>query len=110
MQESALSLMQMAKTSAALGRLDDAGVLFISLLADPTTGGVTARHMTCVGAGGRSCSASWRSMPRGLTPFPPDYRFGSRWPRDWGCALNAAHPFLLDLFCSHRSPYRTRVD
>jgi acetyl-CoA carboxylase carboxyl transferase subunit beta len=42
MQESTLSLMQMAKTSAALGRLDDAGGLFISLLADPTTGGVTA--------------------------------------------------------------------
>jgi len=42
MQESSLSLMQMAKTSAALGRLDDAGGLFISLLSDPTTGGVTA--------------------------------------------------------------------
>jgi len=42
MQESTLSLMQMAKTSAALARLDDAGVLFISLLTDPTTGGVTA--------------------------------------------------------------------
>ena len=42
MQESALSLMQMAKTSAALARLDDAKGLFISLLADPTTGGVTA--------------------------------------------------------------------
>jgi len=42
MQESTLSLMQMAKTSAALGKLDEAGCLFISLLADPTTGGVTA--------------------------------------------------------------------
>ncbi len=42
MQESGLSLMQMAKTSAALARLDDAGGLFISLLTDPTTGGVTA--------------------------------------------------------------------
>jgi len=42
MQESTLSLMQMAKTSAALARLDDAGCLFISMLADPTTGGVTA--------------------------------------------------------------------
>lgn len=42
MQESGLSLMQMAKTSAALGRLDDAGGLFISVLTDPTTGGVTA--------------------------------------------------------------------
>jgi acetyl-CoA carboxylase carboxyl transferase subunit beta len=42
MQESALSLMQMAKTAAALARFDEAGGLFISLLADPTTGGVTA--------------------------------------------------------------------
>jgi len=42
MQESSLSLMQMAKTSAALARLDDAKQMFISLLADPTTGGVTA--------------------------------------------------------------------
>lgn len=42
MQESTLSLMQMAKTSAALAKYDDAGGLFISLLTDPTTGGVTA--------------------------------------------------------------------
>jgi len=41
MQESGLSLMQMAKTSAALARHDDAGGLFISVLSDPTTGGVT---------------------------------------------------------------------
>ena len=42
MQESGLSLMQMAKTSAALARFDDAGGLFISVLTDPTTGGVSA--------------------------------------------------------------------
>lgn len=42
MQESGLSLMQMAKTSAALARFDDAGGLFISVLSDPTTGGVSA--------------------------------------------------------------------
>jgi acetyl-CoA carboxylase carboxyl transferase subunit beta len=42
MQEGALSLMQMAKTSAALAKLDEAGGLFISVLTDPTTGGVTA--------------------------------------------------------------------
>ena len=42
MQESALSLMQMAKTSASLARFDETGGLFISLLSDPTTGGVTA--------------------------------------------------------------------
>ncbi|MCK4624840.1 MAG: acetyl-CoA carboxylase carboxyltransferase subunit beta [Phycisphaerae bacterium] len=42
MHEGALSLMQMGKTSAALARYDEAGGLFISLLADPTTGGTTA--------------------------------------------------------------------
>jgi acetyl-CoA carboxylase carboxyl transferase subunit beta len=42
MQEAGLSLMQMAKTSAALARFDDKGGLFISVLTDPTTGGVTA--------------------------------------------------------------------
>ena len=42
MQEGIVSLMQMAKTAAALKRHSDAGLLFISVLTDPTTGGVTA--------------------------------------------------------------------
>jgi len=42
MQESLFSLMQMAKTSAALARLRDAGVPYISVLTHPTTGGVSA--------------------------------------------------------------------
>lgn len=42
MQEGILSLMQMAKTSAALARLNESGQLYISVLTDPTTGGVTA--------------------------------------------------------------------
>jgi acetyl-CoA carboxylase carboxyl transferase subunit beta len=42
MQEALLSLMQMAKTSAALGRLARAGLPFISVMTDPTTGGVSA--------------------------------------------------------------------
>ncbi len=42
MQESILSLMQMAKTSAALGRLHEAKIPYISILTNPTTGGVTA--------------------------------------------------------------------
>ncbi|HYI22623.1 MAG TPA: acetyl-CoA carboxylase, carboxyltransferase subunit beta [Candidatus Limnocylindrales bacterium] len=42
MQEGTLSLMQLAKTVAALGRLGEAGVPYISLLTDPTTGGVFA--------------------------------------------------------------------
>lgn len=42
MQEGIFSLMQMAKTSAALAKHDDAGLLYISVLTHPTTGGVTA--------------------------------------------------------------------
>lgn len=42
MQESILSLMQMAKTSAALAKLHEAGIPYISVLTNPTTGGVTA--------------------------------------------------------------------
>jgi len=42
MQEGTLSLMQMAKISAALARLDESGLPYISVLTDPTTGGVTA--------------------------------------------------------------------
>lgn len=44
MMEGALSLMQMAKTSAKLAQLADAGVPFISILTNPTTGGVTASY------------------------------------------------------------------
>ena len=42
MQEGMLSLMQMAKTAAAIGRLNQAGVAYISIMTDPTMGGVTA--------------------------------------------------------------------
>jgi acetyl-CoA carboxylase carboxyl transferase subunit beta len=44
MHEGTLSLMQMGKVSAALAQLDEAGVPFISILTDPTTGGVTASY------------------------------------------------------------------
>jgi len=42
MQEGIVALMQMAKVSAAVGRLHDAGLLYVVVLTDPTTGGVTA--------------------------------------------------------------------
>ena len=44
MHEGILSLMQMTKTSAAIGRLKDAGLAYISVLTDPTTGGVSASY------------------------------------------------------------------
>ncbi len=46
MQESILSLMQMAKTSAALAKLHEAGLPYLSVLTNPTTGGVTASFAT----------------------------------------------------------------
>jgi acetyl-CoA carboxylase carboxyl transferase subunit beta len=46
MQESVLSLMQMAKTSAALAKLHEQGLPYISILTNPTTGGVTASFAT----------------------------------------------------------------
>ncbi len=46
MQEGIISLMQMAKTTAALTKLDEAGLLYISILTDPTYGGVTASFAT----------------------------------------------------------------
>ena len=42
MQEGIISLMQMAKTTAAISKLNEAGGLYISVLTDPTYGGVTA--------------------------------------------------------------------
>jgi len=42
MMEGALSLMQLAKTSAKLAQLSDAGIPYVSIMTDPTTGGVTA--------------------------------------------------------------------
>jgi acetyl-CoA carboxylase carboxyl transferase subunit beta len=61
MMEGALSLMQMAKVSAALSRLDRRGLPFISILTDPTTGGVTAsfamlRSCPTGSSGASSCS------------------------------------------------------
>jgi acetyl-CoA carboxylase carboxyl transferase subunit beta len=44
MMEAGFSLMQMAKTSAKLALLDQAGIPYVSLLTDPTTGGVTASY------------------------------------------------------------------
>jgi acetyl-CoA carboxylase carboxyl transferase subunit beta len=44
MQEAAYSLMQMAKTSAILSELSESGIIYITILTDPTTGGVTASY------------------------------------------------------------------
>lgn len=58
MQEGIVSLMQMAKTSAALKRHSDAGLLYVSVLTDPTTGGVDGEPGQCWG------TLFWRSRMR----------------------------------------------
>jgi len=65
MQEGALSLMQMAKISAALALLDDEGLPYISILTHPTTGGVTASY----------------AMPRDLNIAEPGALIGFAGPR-----------------------------
>ncbi len=60
MQEGIVSLMQMAKTSAAVKRHSDAGLLYIPVLTDPTTGGVTAKFCNAWRYyPGRAGSADW---------------------------------------------------
>ena len=74
MQEGLLSLMQMAKTSAAVKQHSDAGLLYISVLTDPTTGGVTASfameaepEATVGCAGARVIEQTTRkSLPKGF--------------------------------------------
>ena len=65
MQEGIISLMQMAKTSAALRKHDEAGLLYITVLTDPTTGGVTARFCYAGRCNtGRAGSFGWFAGPR----------------------------------------------
>jgi|GEM_PF-885088 len=112
MQEGILSLMQMAKTSAALGRLAAAHLPYISVLTDPTTGGVSASYATlgdviiaeprrahrlCRTAGDQgndqadaSAGVSKRGVPAAARPDRPD-RQPSGAPRPpQGIALRAA--------------------
>ncbi|MBB2910425.1 acetyl-CoA carboxylase carboxyl transferase subunit beta [Streptosporangium becharense] len=80
MQEGALSLMQMAKTSQALGLLDEAGVLTISLVTDPTYGGVAASFATLCDVvvaepGARLGFAGPRVVEQTLrSPLPPGFQ------------------------------------
>ena len=90
MQEGTLALMQLAKTCAALARLAEAGVPFVSVMTDPTTGGVAAsdrlrpRHAGCpsqstVPARTRLMPVKLPFRPRG-GEYPPDL-----WTRCPGC-------------------------
>src|SRR3989304_3969111 len=70
MQEGTLSLMQMAKTSAALAKLSDARIPFLSVLTDPTTGGVPGgRKRSRRGSSGFSRRSRGRGIPNAPSGF-----------------------------------------
>jgi acetyl-CoA carboxylase carboxyl transferase subunit beta len=85
MHEGVLSLMQMAKTSAALSRLDEAGGMYLAVLADPTTGGTTASF----------------AMLGDITIAEPGALIGFAGPRVWGNVVKGELPegFQTAEFC-----------
>jgi acetyl-CoA carboxylase carboxyl transferase subunit beta len=105
MQEGALSLMQMAKTSQMLGTLDEAGILTISLITDPTYGGVAASYATLADViiaepGARLGFAGPRVIEQTLRqPLPPGFQT-AEFLRDHG---------LIDMLCP-RGELRPRLE
>lgn len=101
MQEGLYSLMQMAKTSAALAKLGEAGLPYFSLLTDPTTGGVTASFamlgdVIIAEPGGLVCFAG----PRVIEQF-----MHAKLPKDTGSAEFLMKHGMLDLIV-HRHELR----
>lgn len=104
MQEGLYSLMQMAKTSAALARLSTAGLPYFSLLTDPTTGGVTASFamlgdVILAEPGGLICFAG----PRVIEQF-----MHTKLPKDAGSAEFLLKHGMLDLVV-HRHELRSVI-
>jgi len=119
MQEGTLSLMQMAKTSAALARFSKAGGLYITVLTDPTTGGVTASFATLgdiliaepsaiIGfAGKRVIEATIRQKT------PPDFQTAESLMRHGLIDMIVPRPKLREklslLLAMHKAPAPVRV-
>lgn len=106
MQEGILSLMQMAKTSAALTKLDEARLPFISVLADPTTGGVTASFamlgdVTLAEPNALICFAGPRVIEQTVREVLPEGFQRSEYLLEHG---------FLDLICSRRDMRDTLAD
>ncbi|MFD6222703.1 acetyl-CoA carboxylase, carboxyltransferase subunit beta [Nocardia asteroides] len=104
MQEGILALMQMAKTSRALRRLDDAGVLTVSIITDPTYGGVAASFATSTDIiiaepGARLGFAGPRVIQQTIgQTLPPGFQTAE---------FLLAHG-IVDMIC-HRSALRARL-
>ncbi|WP_067865116.1 acetyl-CoA carboxylase, carboxyltransferase subunit beta [Nocardia shimofusensis] len=104
MQEGILALMQMAKTSQALGHLDDAGVLTVSVVTDPTYGGVAASYATSTDLiiaepGARLGFAGPRVIAQTI---------GQTLPEGFQTAESLLEHGFVDMIC-HRSTLRDRL-
>ncbi|MFD3702470.1 acetyl-CoA carboxylase, carboxyltransferase subunit beta [Nocardia sp. NPDC058658] len=104
MQEGIVALMQMAKTSRALRRLDDAGVLTVSIITDPTYGGVAASFATSTDVivaepGARLGFAGPRVIQQTIGQTLPDGFQTAEFLLEHG---------IVDMIC-HRAALRTRL-
>ena len=95
MQESAFSLMQMARISAKLHQLSDAGLLYVAILTDPTYGGVTASFamlgdLIIAEPGARIGLQDRRSLSS-FSAAMPNCQKAFKWRRlSWNTALSTA--------------------
>jgi len=105
MQEGMLSLMQMAKTSAVLAQLHEARLPFISILTDPTTGGVTASFAML----GDANLAEPGSLIGFAGPRVIEETIGQRLPQDFQRAEFVLEHGMLDAVVDRRELKRTVV-
>lgn len=117
MQEGAISLMQMAKTSAAWAKLDEAGLLTVSVITDPTYGGVAASFATLsdvivAEAGARLGFAGRRVIEQTIrAQLPPEFQtvefLRERGFVDWVLPRPALRPALAKLLRVPATPSAT---
>ena len=103
MQEGIFSLMQMAKTSAAVGKLKDNAIPFISVLADPTFGGVTASFAML----GDIIMAEPRSLIGFAGPRVIEQTISQQLPQDFQRAEFLLEHGIIDMIVSRREMRQT---
>lgn len=105
MQEGIISLMQMAKTSAALTHLSDAGLPFISILTDPTTGGVTASFAML----GDIIIAEPKALIGFAGPRVIEQTIGQQLPEGFQTAEFLLDHGMVDMICTRKELKQTLI-
>jgi acetyl-CoA carboxylase carboxyl transferase subunit beta len=99
MQEGMISLMQMAKTSAVLTRLSDAKLPYISILTDPTTGGVTASFAML----GDIIIAEPKALIGFAGPRVIEQTIGQQLPEGFQTAEFLLEHGMIDIICNRKN-------